>query len=87
MALQHHERLDDSGYPQGLKGDQIIIGACILSVADVVEAISVHRPPYRPGLGIEEALGEITKNRGIFYSPPALDACLALFREQGCSFK
>jgi len=86
MVLQHHERVDGSGYPQGLKGDQIIIGACVLSVADVVEAISAHRP-YRAGLGIEAALEEITRNRGIFYDPQVVDACLTLFRERGYSFK
>ena len=86
MVLQHHERLDGSGYPQGLKGDATLLEARILAVADVVEAISAHRP-YRPGLGIEVALEEITKNRGKFYDLQAVDACLALFREQGYSFK
>ena len=86
MVLQHHERLDGSGYPQGLKGEAILLEARILSVADVVEAVSAHRP-YRPGLGIDVALEEITKNREIFYDPQAVDACVALFREQGYSFK
>ncbi|MDD5384135.1 MAG: PAS domain S-box protein [Gallionella sp.] len=86
MVLQHHERFDGSGYPQGLKGDQIIIEARILCVADVVEAISAHRP-YRAGLGIEAALEEITKNCGVFYDPQVVDACLTLFRERGYSFK
>ena len=86
MVLQHHERLDGSGYPQGLKGDAILLEARILAVADVVEAIFAHRP-YRPGLGIEVAMEEITKNRGIFYDPQAVDACVALFREQHYSFK
>ncbi|MHB0927085.1 MAG: HD domain-containing phosphohydrolase [Gallionellaceae bacterium] len=86
MVLQHHERLDGSGYPQGLKGEDILLEARILAVADVVEAISAHRP-YRAGLGIEVAMEEITKNRGIFYDPQAVDACVALFREQGYSFK
>ena len=81
MVLQHHERLDGSGYPQGLKGDTILLEARILAVADVVEAISAHRP-YRPGLGIEVALAEITKQRGVHYDPRVVDACLALFREQ-----
>ncbi|MDO9011888.1 MAG: GAF domain-containing protein [Gallionella sp.] len=85
MVLQHHERLDGSGYPQGLKGDAILLGARILAVADVIEAISAHRP-YRPGLGIEAALAEITKNREIFYDPQAVDACLTIFREQHYSF-
>jgi len=86
MVLQHHERLDGSGYPQGLKGDAILLEARILAVADVVEAISAHRP-YRAGLGIDVALEEVTKNREIFYDPQAVDACVALFREQGYSFK
>ena len=86
MVLQHHERFDGSGYPQGLKGDQIIIEARILCVADVVEAMSSHRP-YRPGLGIETAIEDITRQRGIYYDPQAVDACLALFREQGYRFK
>jgi len=86
MVLQHHEQLDGSGYPQGLKGDAIMIEARILSVADVVEAMSSHRP-YRPGLGVEVALVEITKQRGSYYDPQVVDACLALFREQHYSFK
>ena len=86
MVLQHHERLDGSGYSQGLKGDAILLEARILAVADVVEAISAHRP-YRPGLGIDVALEEITKNRGKFYDPQVVEACLALFREQHYSFK
>jgi len=85
MVLQHHERLDGSGYPQGLRGEQIIPEARILCVADVVEAISAHRP-YRPGLGIEAAFEEITKNRGILYDPQVVDACLVLFREQNYRF-
>ena len=85
MVLQHHERLDGSGYPQGLKGDAILLEARILSVADVVEAMSSHRP-YRPGLGIEVALTEITKQRGSHFDPVVVDACLVLFREQHYSF-
>ena len=80
-VLQHHERLDGSGYPQGLKGNEIILEARILSVADVVEAISSHRP-YRPGLGKKVALDEIQKNRGKLYEPEAVDACLRLFQER-----
>lgn len=86
MVLQHHERIDGSGYPQGLKGDAILLEARILSVADVVEAISAYRP-YRPGLGIDIALEEITKNRGVYYDSHVVDACLAVFREQHYSFK
>ena len=65
MVLQHHERLDGSGYPQGLKDGQILLEAKILAVADVVEAMSSHRP-YRPGLGMDAALEEITKHRGVY---------------------
>jgi len=86
MVLQHHERLDGSGYPKGLKGNDILIEARILSVADVVEAMSSHRP-YRAGLGIEAALEEITRQRGIHFDPQVVDACLAVFREQGYSFE
>jgi len=86
MVLQHHERFDGSGYPQGLKGDDILLEARILSVADVVEAIHSHRP-YRPGLGLEPALAEITKLRDTQFDPAVVDACLAVFREQRYSFK
>jgi len=86
MVLQHHERFDGSGYPQGLKGEAILLEARILGVADMVEAMSSHRP-YRPGLGIEIALAEITRQRGIYFDPQVVDACLALFREQHYSFR
>jgi len=82
MVLQHHERMDGSGYPQGLKGEEILLGARILAVADVVEAMSSHRP-YRPGLGIDAALEEIIRLRSKHFDPQAVDACVALFREQG----
>lgn len=82
--LQHHERFDGSGYPQGLKGEEISLGARIISVADTIEAMSSHRP-YRPGLGLDNALEEITRQRGIQFDPQVVDACLALFREQGYS--
>lgn len=82
MILQHHERLDGSGYPRGLKGDEIIQEARILTVADVVEAISAHRP-YRPALGIEAALTEIEKGREKYYDRDVADSCLRLFREKG----
>ncbi|MEO8159521.1 MAG: PAS domain S-box protein, partial [Betaproteobacteria bacterium] len=86
MVLQHHERLDGSGYPQGLKGEDIIAEARILAVADVVEAMSSHRP-YRPGLGIESALKEIADKRGFWFEPDAVDACLRLFREKSFVFE
>jgi PAS domain S-box-containing protein len=82
VALQHHERLDGSGYPQGLKGDAIALEARIISIADVIEAMSSHRP-YRPGLGVEKSLAEIERGRGIAYEPAAVDACLRLFRDKG----
>ncbi|HTH18247.1 MAG TPA: HD domain-containing phosphohydrolase [Magnetospirillum sp.] len=82
MILQHHERLDGSGYPSGLKGDDIILEARILAVADVVEAISSHRP-YRPSLGIEAALAEIHDNAGTHYDPAVVDACMAVIRDNG----
>lgn len=86
IVLQHHERLDGSGYPQGLKGDAILLDARILSVADVVEAMSSHRP-YRPGLGMDAALEEIIRGRGTHYDPQAVDACLELVRKHGYVFK
>ncbi len=82
VVLQHHERIDGSGYPQGLQGDTILLEARILAVADVVEAMSSHRP-YRPGLGIEAALEQIEQGRGKLYDPDVVDACLWLFREKG----
>ena len=82
IVYQHHERMDGSGYPRHLKGDDILIEARILNVADVVEAMASHRP-YRPGLGIDAALNEIEKNRGICYDDAVADACLRLFREKG----
>ncbi|MBU0543945.1 MAG: PAS domain S-box protein [Proteobacteria bacterium] len=82
IVYQHHERIDGSGYPRKLKGDEILIEARILAVADVCEAMASHRP-YRAGLGIDAALNEIEKNRGIFYDDAVADACLRLFREKG----
>ena len=81
-VYQHHERMDGSGYPRNLKGDHIIIEARIMAVADVVEAMASHRP-YRPSLGMEKALEEIEKNKGILYDENVADACLRLFREKG----
>ncbi|MFY9328802.1 MAG: HD domain-containing phosphohydrolase [Georgfuchsia sp.] len=80
MVYQHHERIDGSGYPQGLKETEILIGAKILAVADVVEAMASHRP-YRPGLGIDKAIKELLMHRGKYYDPCVVDACEKLFRE------
>ena len=80
IVLQHHERLNGSGYPEGLCGPDILLEAKILAVADVMEAMCSHRP-YRPARGIEKALKEIRRNRGILYDPLAVDACLAHFNE------
>jgi PAS domain S-box-containing protein len=85
MVLEHHERMDGSGYPNGLKGEQLLLESRILAVADVVESMDSHRP-YRPGLGIEKALEEIEKNRGILYDAEAVDACLKLFRAKNYTF-
>ena len=85
MILQHHERLDGSGYPQGLKADEIILESRILAVADVVEAMSSHRP-YRPSMGIDEALDEVLSNRGTLYDPEVVEACVNLFRNEGYQF-
>ena len=82
MVRQHHERIDGSGYPDGLKGEAIIAEARILAVADTVEAMSSHRP-YRPGLGIDKALAEIERGRGALYDAHSVDACLRLFGEKG----
>ncbi|MGA3282607.1 MAG: PAS domain S-box protein [Smithella sp.] len=82
IVYQHHERMNGSGYPRNLKGDEILIEARIMAVADVVESMASHRP-YRPTLGIEAALEEIEKNKGILYDAAVVDACLRLFREKG----
>ena len=86
IVLQHHERLDGSGYPEGLKNGGIMLEAKILAVADVVEAMASHRP-YRPALGIEAALEEIAKNQGILYEPEIVDVCTRLFTEKGFTFE
>lgn len=78
IVIQHHERLDGSGYPSGLKGDQSALEARILAVADVVEAMASHRP-YRPALGIDRALNEVSGNRGRLYDTEVVDACLSVF--------
>jgi putative nucleotidyltransferase with HDIG domain len=82
IVYQHHERMNGSGYPRNLKGDEILTEARIMAVADVVESMASHRP-YRPALGIEAALEEIEKNKGTLYDADAVDACLRLFRDKG----
>ncbi|MBU0653387.1 MAG: HD domain-containing protein, partial [Proteobacteria bacterium] len=82
VILQHHERMDGSGYLQGIKGDYLLLESRILAVADVVESMASHRP-YRPAIGIDAALEEITKNRGALYDPKVVDICLQLFNEKG----
>jgi PAS domain S-box-containing protein len=84
IVYQHHERMNGSGYPRNLKGDEILIDARIMAVADVVESMASHRP-YRPSLGIEAALEEIEKNKGILYDDTVADVCLRLFREKDYS--
>ncbi|TET10184.1 HD domain-containing protein [Candidatus Aerophobetes bacterium] len=86
IVLQHHERMDGSGYPQGLSGRDIMLEARILAVADVVEAMASHRP-YRPALGIDKALEEISKKQRILYDPHVVDACLKLFTERRFQFE
>ncbi len=85
-VLQHHERIDGSGYPNGLKDDKILIQAKVIQVADVVEAMSSDRP-YRPALGTEKALNELNENRGTLYDDEIVDSCLKLFIEDNFEFK
>ena len=82
LVMQHHERMDGSGYPGGLVGDAIAIGARILAVADVVEAMAYHRP-YRPALGIPAAMQEIRAFRSKLYDPDVVDCALTLFEKKG----
>lgn len=86
IVLQHHERVDGSGYPAGLSGEDILLEARILGVADVVEAMASHRP-YRPALGINKALEEISQKSGSLYDPAVVDACLKLFAEKKFKFQ
>jgi HD-GYP domain-containing protein (c-di-GMP phosphodiesterase class II) len=81
MILEHHEKMNGSGYPNGLTGDKVLLESRILSVADVVEAMASHRP-YRASRGIEAALHEISKNKGTLYEPEVVDVCLRLFHEK-----
>lgn len=82
MVFQHHERIDGSGYPNGLKGDELLLESKILAVADIVEAMASHRP-YRPSLGLDAALQEITKQRGLTLDAEVVDACLRIFNVNG----
>jgi HD-GYP domain-containing protein (c-di-GMP phosphodiesterase class II) len=82
MVLEHHERMNGSGYPKGMVAEETLLESRILSVADVVESMASHRP-YRPALGIDAALEEIENNRGTHYDISTVDACLRLFRENG----
>jgi len=86
IVLQHQERIDGEGYPKGLKGDEIMLEARILSVADVVEAIASHRP-YRPALGEDIALDEIITKKGVLYDTQVVEACVKLFKEKKFKFK
>ena len=86
IVYQHHERINGSGYPRRLKGNEILLEAKILGVADVVEAMSSKRP-YRSAHSIKDALEEISKNSGILYEPEVVDICLTLFRKKGFKFK
>ena len=86
IVYQHHERMDGSGYPSGLSGEDILLEARILAVADVIEAMSSHRP-YRPALGIDKALSEITQKKGVLYDANVVDACLWLFTEKSFKFE
>jgi len=86
IVLQHHERLDGSGYPGGISREEILVQAKIIAVADVVEAMASHRP-YRPSLGLEKALLEINDKKGILYDPEIAEICINLFKDNGFSFK
>ena len=86
IVFQHHEKIDGSGYPRELKGDEILIEAKILCVADVVEAMSSYRS-YQPAINMDTTLNEISKNKDILFEPEAVDACLKLFREKDFKFE
>ena len=82
IIRQHHERMDGSGYPQGLRGDAILPEARVLAVADVIESMASHRP-YRPAVGLDAALDEVVKNRGTLYAPEVVDATVRLINDKG----
>jgi putative nucleotidyltransferase with HDIG domain len=85
ILLQHHERMDGSGYPHGVRGKEILLGARIVGVSDVVETMASHRP-YRPSIGLDKALDEITNHRGTLYDEQVVNACLKLFNDKGFIF-
>ncbi len=85
MVYQHHERCDGSGYPRGLREDELLVGAKVLAVADVVEAMSSHRP-YRAAIGVEPALAEVERGAGQLFDAVVVETCLRIFREQGFVF-
>jgi HD-GYP domain-containing protein (c-di-GMP phosphodiesterase class II) len=85
-VLQHHERLDGSGYPLGIAGNEILLEAKILGVADVIEAMSSHRP-YRPALGIPKALEEISQKSGVLYDKDVVESCLRVLQQDGFGFR
>jgi putative nucleotidyltransferase with HDIG domain len=86
IVLQHHERMDGSGYPNGLSGEKILLEAKIIAVADVIEAMATNRP-YRPMLGMEKALYEITSKKGIFFDPAVVDACVTILNRDKLFWK
>lgn len=86
IILQHHEKMNGTGYPNGLRNREILLEAKIVSVADVVESMD-HKRPYRPALGIDKALEEISKNKGKLYDPAVVETCIKLIKEDGFEFK
>ena len=86
MVLEHHERVDGSGYPKGLVAEETLLESRIMAVADVVESMASHRP-YRPAFGIDLALNEIENNKGTLYDTGVVDACLRIFKENGYQLK
>ena len=86
IILRHHERMNGSGYPNHLKGEDICLEARILAVADVIEAMSFHRP-YRPALGVEKAMEEISRNKGILYDPEVANTCINVLTKTGFKFE